>query len=156
MANIKQIQIGADVLNLENYVTATSLATVATTGNYTDLINKPSIPNKTSDLTNDSDFRTGAQVEAAIDAKITSVMRYKGNVATYADLPTTGNVIGDVYNVTDTGFNYAWNGSTWASCRRIWRNIRRSGCARNTRFRRINSSSARMAMSAPASAFPNC
>lgn len=113
MANIKQIQIGADVLNLENYVTATSLATVATTGNYTDLINKPSIPNKTSDLTNDSDFRTGAQVEAAIDAKITSVMRYKGNVATYADLPTTGNVIGDVYNVTDTGSNYAWNGTTW-------------------------------------------
>jgi hypothetical protein len=113
MANIKQIQIGADVLNLENYVTATSLATVATTGNYTDLINKPSIPNKTSDLTNDNDFRTGAQVEAAIDAKITSVMRYKGNVATYADLPTTGNVIGDVYNVTDTGSNYAWNGTTW-------------------------------------------
>ena len=32
------------------------LATVATSGDYNDLSNKPSIPTKTSDLTNDSDF----------------------------------------------------------------------------------------------------
>lgn len=38
------------------------LATVATTGNYTDLINKPTIPTKTSDLTNDSGFITSAPV----------------------------------------------------------------------------------------------
>lgn len=32
------------------------LATVATSGNYNDLSNKPTIPTKTSDLTNDSNF----------------------------------------------------------------------------------------------------
>lgn len=36
-----------------------SLATVATTGAYSDLTGKPSIPTKTSDLTNDSGFITG-------------------------------------------------------------------------------------------------
>lgn len=36
-----------------------TLATVATTGSYTDLLNTPSIPTKTSDLTNDSNFITG-------------------------------------------------------------------------------------------------
>ena len=35
---------------------ASSLATVATTGDYDDLTDKPSIPNKISDLQNDSDF----------------------------------------------------------------------------------------------------
>lgn len=35
-----------------------SLATVATTGNYNDLSNKPDIPTKTSDLENDSGFTT--------------------------------------------------------------------------------------------------
>lgn len=38
------------------------LSTVATSGNYTDLINKPTIPTKTSDLTNDSGFITSAPV----------------------------------------------------------------------------------------------
>lgn len=113
MANIKRIVIGGDVLNLENYAEVSSLATVATTGSYTDLINKPSIPSKTSDLTNDSDFQTGTQVESAITTALSSVMHYKGTVPTYEDLPDSGQVIGDVWNVTDTGANYAWNGTGW-------------------------------------------
>ena len=36
-----------------------TLATVATSGDYTDLSNTPSIPTKTSDLINDSDFMNG-------------------------------------------------------------------------------------------------
>lgn len=40
---------------------ADSLADVATSGSYTDLTNKPSIPSKTSDLTNDSGFLTAHQ-----------------------------------------------------------------------------------------------
>lgn len=38
------------------------LSAVATSGNYTDLINKPTIPTKTSELTNDSGFITSAPV----------------------------------------------------------------------------------------------
>lgn len=50
---------------------------------------------------------------AKISQEMTSAMHYKGQVATYADLPTTGMQVGDVYNVADTGDNYAWNGTSW-------------------------------------------
>ena len=54
-----------------------------------------------------------AYTKSEVDAKISSVYRYVGSVATYNALPTEGNVVGDVYNVEDTGDNYAWNGTGW-------------------------------------------
>lgn len=45
-------------------------------------------------------------------SEISSVYKFKGSVATYNDLPA-GATVGDVYNVTDTGANYAWDGSAW-------------------------------------------
>ncbi|HEX8576988.1 MAG TPA: hypothetical protein VF677_11905 [Flavobacterium sp.] len=48
-----------------------------------------------------------------IDTKISSVYKYKGSVATLADLPSSGQVIGDVYDVQTDGSNYAWNGIEW-------------------------------------------
>ena len=45
--------------------------------------------------------------------KIGSVLRYKGSKTTYSQLPTSGNTIGDVWNVTDTEANYAYTGSGW-------------------------------------------
>ena len=50
------------------------LATVATTGSYTDLTNKPSIPTKTSDLNNDSGFVNSTQVETLISADLLAIM----------------------------------------------------------------------------------
>lgn len=41
---------------LDDYTKTANLATVATSGSYSDLSNKPSIPTKTSNLTNDSNF----------------------------------------------------------------------------------------------------
>lgn len=45
-----------------------SLTTVATTGNYNDLINKPTIPTRTSQLTNDSGFATTTDVTNTVNA----------------------------------------------------------------------------------------
>ena len=45
---------------LSEYAKTSELATVATSGSYTDLTNKPTIPTKTSQLTNDSNFITNA------------------------------------------------------------------------------------------------
>lgn len=43
-----------------------------------------------------------------------NIMRYKGSVATYDDLPPAeDNQVGDVWNVLDTGNNYAWDGEAW-------------------------------------------
>ena len=44
-----------------------NLSTVATSGNYNDLTNKPSIPTKTSQLTNDSSFASESYVTNAIN-----------------------------------------------------------------------------------------
>lgn len=48
------------------------LATVATSGSYSDLSNTPSIPAKTSDLTNDSGFITASDVPEGAAASSTS------------------------------------------------------------------------------------
>lgn len=45
--------------------------------------------------------------------EMVGMMHYKGTVDTADDLPTTGNNTGDVYNVSDTGKNYAWDGTSW-------------------------------------------
>jgi hypothetical protein len=43
------------------------------------------------------------------------VFRYKGSKATISELPSTGNTVGDVWNVGSSldGANYVWSGSAW-------------------------------------------
>lgn len=92
------------------------------------------VPTATSDLTNDSDFQSQTEVESLIadalangndpytttsdvedliDQAVASAYKYKGSVATYADLPSSGQEVGDVYDVQTDGMNYAWNGTSW-------------------------------------------
>ena len=58
-------------------------------------------------------------VKSYVDGKVTSVYRYKGTVAEYSDLPSSGQVVGDVWNVEQAhgsvpaGANYAWDGTSW-------------------------------------------
>lgn len=54
----------------------------------------------------------GAASTYALKSDITAMYRYKGSVASYDKLPTSGQTIGDVYDVGD-GMNYAWNGEKW-------------------------------------------
>lgn len=44
---------------------------------------------------------------------IRGMYKYKGSVAAVANLPSSGNTTGDVYNVEDGGMNYAWDGTKW-------------------------------------------
>lgn len=48
-----------------------------------------------------------------VDSKFTSVYIFKGSVDTIEDLPTEGNVIGDVWNVRKNDTNYAWTSEGW-------------------------------------------
>lgn len=56
---------------------------------------------------------TDAYTKTEIDTKLTGGMHYKGSVQTVADLPASGNQVGDFYNIVSTGENYAWDGSAW-------------------------------------------
>lgn len=128
--------LNASTPDLTPYATTASLAKVATSGSYDDLLNKPTIPTvptKVSAFTNDAGYLTSHQSLAAYaktadiantyakKTDISSVMRYKGTVASYDKLPTTGLTMGDTYNVTaastsngvKAGDNVAWNGTSW-------------------------------------------
>ena len=65
----------------------------------------PTVPTNISSFTNDSGYLTASD--------IASVMTYKGTKANYAALPSTGNTTGDVWHLTDTGAEWAWDGSAW-------------------------------------------
>ena len=54
----------------------------------------------------------GAASTYALKSDITAMYRYKGSVASYDNLPTSGQIIGDAYDVGN-GMNYAWNGEKW-------------------------------------------
>ena len=51
---------------------------------------------------------TDAFTKDEISSKISSVYRYKGSVETKTDLPSEKLTEGEVYNIKDTGDNYAW------------------------------------------------
>lgn len=62
--------------DIEGKADINSLAAVATSGSYTDLFNKPSIPSKTSDITNDSGYITSSYTytKDEIDEKIVEIV----------------------------------------------------------------------------------
>ena len=56
---------------------------------------------------------TDAYTKTEVDGMVSAGMHYKGTKASVSALPSSGNQTGDLWNVTDTGANYAWNGSEW-------------------------------------------
>lgn len=107
-------------------------ATVSSWSEWYKLATKADIDGTTTDLTkkintvannlatHEADFNNPHKVTAE-QLGLTTVYQYKGSVATYADLPTTGQKIGDVYNVETAdpdhgikaGDNVAWDGAQW-------------------------------------------
>lgn len=68
-----------------------------------------------------NDLPTNATLASTYATKsdITNMYKYKGSVATASDLPSTGQTVGDVYNIEaastygGAGMNVAWNGTAW-------------------------------------------
>lgn len=82
-----------------------------------------------------SSYAKKTDVEAAI--------HYKGIKNTVSDLPTTGSVIGDMWNVKSTGANYAWDGTAWD---KLSENIDLSGLLTKTEFETYKTSVAMVAL----------
>lgn len=65
-----------------------------------------------SELVNDSDYQTGAEVTAAINQAVSATLKWQGAVETVEDLPATSTK-GYVYHVNENGGEYAWDGTQW-------------------------------------------
>lgn len=107
-------------------------ATVSSWSEWYKLATKADIDGTTTDLTkkittvannlatHEDDFNNPHKVTAE-QLGLTTVYQYKGSVATYADLPTAGQKVGDVWNVETAdpdhgikaGDNVAWDGAQW-------------------------------------------
>lgn len=107
-------------------------ATVSSWSEWYKLATKADIDGTTTDLTkkittvannlatHEADFNNPHKVTAE-QLGLTTVYQYKGSVATYANLPTTGQKVGDVWNIETAdpdhgikaGDNVAWNGEKW-------------------------------------------
>ena len=107
-------------------------ATVSSWSEWYKLATKADIDGTTTDLTkkittvannlatHEADFNNPHKVTAE-QLGLTTVYQYKGSVATYANLPTTGQKVGDVWNIETAdpdhgikaGDNVAWNGKKW-------------------------------------------
>lgn len=64
----------------------------------------------------DTTYTAGQNIAISEDGEIScdiSTMNYRGTVATYGDLPSTGQIVGDVWNVSSTNVNYCWDGESW-------------------------------------------
>ena len=70
-----------------------------------------SVPDLTDQLNQKAD-KENTYTKEEVNAKLSAVYRYKGTIETIDALPETAEQ-GDVYNVEDTGANYAWDGINW-------------------------------------------
>ena len=95
--------------SLDAKADASSLATVATTGDYDDLTDKPTIPSKISDLTNDSDFIETSSTSGLIknDGSVdtTAYSTFDGNYNNLTNKPTIPTIPTNVSAFTnDVGY----------------------------------------------------
>ena len=86
-------QNNIDANNKLSYQYVDGLATVAHSGDYNDLSNKPTIPTAVSDLTNDANYITSADVPAQVNADWTATSGAAQilNKPTLAAVATSGN-----------------------------------------------------------------
>lgn len=88
-----------DKPDLSIYAESADLATVATTGSYADLTNTPSIPTATSDLTNDSNFITAAEAPVQ-DVTVNGTSVLSNGTATVTVPTATSDITNDSGYIT--------------------------------------------------------
>lgn len=103
--------------NIDAEKTARTEADTTLQNNIDLKADKTALPTKVSELQNDSDFQSGAQVDAKIAEATTTIYNYKGAVDTPDNLPAGSkqnpNKVCDTYNDKSTGMNYVWDGKAW-------------------------------------------
>lgn len=110
------LQLKADKTQLKDFVTMDSF-----NNDISQLVEELNL--KLDDTVAASTYlrKDDANTTYAKKTDITNIYKFKGTKTNYADLPTTGVVTGDVWNITNAnaehgikaGDNVAWNGTAW-------------------------------------------
>tara|TARA_R110000850_G_scaffold277065_1_gene422053 strand:+ start:46668 stop:48764 length:2097 start_codon:yes stop_codon:yes gene_type:complete len=85
----------------------------ATSTPFSGLTGSPSDNAALTSVLNDKADKSDTYTKTEVDSKLSAVYIFKGNVANFAALPSSGQKVGWTYNLLDTGDNYAWDGSDW-------------------------------------------
>lgn len=99
----------------------TGALSIATAANLVSAIGNSAVNRATADASGNNIADTYAK-----KTDIAGTYKYKGSVATEANLPSTGQEVGDVYNIEaassygSAGANVAWNGTAWDSLGEIF------------------------------------
>ena len=96
---------GNNYVHKDTAETITGNKTFSGTATFSGTIAVPAVTDSSAD--------TAPATVKYVKEKVTSLFTYKGSVETVDLLPTTDNIKGDVWNVSSTGANYAWDGEKW-------------------------------------------
>lgn len=97
---------GGGAVDSVNGQTGDVVLTAADVGAMAD--NAQVVRYETQTLTDAQQAQARANINAISADEIGVVFNIKGDVATYNDLPQTGNTVGDVYYVADVSAGYVW------------------------------------------------
>ena len=115
-----QIVENSDPATVSSWSEWYKLATKADIDSTTTALTKKITTVANNLATHEADFSNPHKVTAE-QLGLTTVYQYKGSVATYANLPATGQKVGDVWNIETAdpdhgikaGDNVAWDGAQW-------------------------------------------
>lgn len=130
---IEKVMVNGTNLSIEDKdksVRITVPVMVSELDNDVNYVKKIELPTKLSSFANDVGYATTNNVQTSINmalsdyalkSDISSMYKFKGSVDTYAKLPTSGQTVGDSYNVKSAdsshgirkGDNVVWTGTEW-------------------------------------------
>lgn len=116
-ADTSSLNTKVDKIAGKSLISDSEIARLSTVTNYDD----SDIQSEIAIKANASDVYTKEQV----DSKLASTYKFKGSVDNYEALPKDNNSIGDVYNLLDTGYNYAYAGEGQGELKDGWDNLSR-------------------------------
>lgn len=114
-ADISLLNSKVDKVEGKSLISDSEISRLATVVNYNDTELRTEIATKA----NASTVYTKEQV----DSKLTATYKFRGSVDNYAALPKENNTAGDVYNLLNTGYNYAYVGEGLGELKDGWDNL---------------------------------
>lgn len=114
-ADISLLNSKVDKVEGKSLISDSEISRLATVVNYNDTELRTEIATKAN--------ASAVYTKEQVDSKLTATYKFRGSVDNYAALPKENNTAGDVYNLLDTGYNYAYVGEGLGELKDGWDNL---------------------------------